>query len=126
MAASAHDNVIDAALNYIKNNSTKLTVCNAEPTTYTEATATYKLASVSSITSADFGSPTNGDVSGRKIQVNAQTSVSIDSTGDATWVALVKSSGSQLTYATDTATTGLTSGGKVNIGAWDAEIQDPT
>lgn len=125
MSALAHDNVMDAALDYIKNNSTKLTVCNTEPTTYTEATATYKLASVS-ITSANFGSPTNGDVSGRKIQVNAQTSVSIDSTGSAMWVALVKSSGSQLTYATDTATTGLTSGGKVNIGAWDAEILDPT
>ncbi len=125
MAASAHDNVIDAALNYIKANSTKLTVCNAQPTTFTEATATFKLANVV-INSTDFGSPTNGDVSGRKIQVNAQTSVSIDSTGDAIWVALVKSSGSQLTYASDTTLTGLTSGGKVNIGAWDAEIEDPT
>lgn len=125
MAASVHDNVLDAALNYIKANSTKLTVCNAQPTTFTEATATFKLASVV-INSTDFGSPTNGDVSGRKVTVNAQTSVSIDSTGDAIWVALVKSSGSQLTYATDTTTTGLTSGGKVNVGEWDAEILDPT
>lgn len=125
MSAYAHDNVMDAALDYIKNNSTKLTVCNAEPTTFTQATATFKLASVV-INSTNFGSPTNGDVSGRKITVNAQTSVSIDSTDNATWVALVKSASSMLTYATDTTTIGLTSGGKVNIGEWDAEILDPT
>ncbi len=125
MSASVNDAVLDAALNYIKANSTRLTVCNAQPTTYAEATATFKLASVT-ITSADFGSPTNGDVSGRKIQVNAQNSVSIDSTGSAMWVSLVKVASSLLVYATDTTTTGLTSGGKVNVGAWDTEILDPT
>jgi len=125
MAKSVHDNVLDAALNYIKNNSTRLCVCASQPTTYAQATASYKLADVS-ISSADFGSPANGDSSGRKIQANAQSSVSIDSTGSAQHVALVKVASSLLLYVTTTTTTGLTSGGKVNIGAWDIEIADPT
>ena len=124
MAASVHDNVLDAALNYVKNNSTKLTVCGSQPTTYAQAITSFKLASVV-ISSADFGSPANGDSSGRKIAVNAQSSVSIDSSGSADWVALVKTASSLLIYVTDTTTTGLTAAGKVNIGAWDIEIADP-
>ena len=125
MAKSVHNDILDAALNHIKSNATKLCVCNSQPTTYAQATASYKLASVV-ISSADFGAPADGDSSGRKIQVNAQSSVSIDSTGTAAHVALVKVAGSVLLYVTTTTATGLTGGGKVNVAAWDVEIADPT
>ncbi|KKN32402.1 hypothetical protein LCGC14_0814200 [marine sediment metagenome] len=125
MAKLVIDAILDAALDYIKSNATKLCVCNSQPTTYAQATASYKLASVV-INSADFGSPADGDSSGRKIQMNAQSSVSIDSTGTAAHVALVKVAGSVLLYVTTTTATGLTGGGKVNVAAWDVEIADPT
>ena len=125
MAKSVIDAILDAALDYIKSNATKLTVCNTQPTTYAQAITSYKLASVV-INSTDFGSPTNGDSSGRKIQVNAQSSVSVDSTGSAAHVALVKTATSALLYVTTTTTTGLTAAGKVNVAAWDVEIADPT
>ena len=125
MAKSVIDAVLDAALAYIKSNATKLCVCNSQPTTYAHATASYKLASVV-ISSADFGSPAAGDSSGRKIAVNAQSSVSIDSSGSAAHMALVQTASSLLIYVTTTTTTGLTAGGKVNVGAWDVEIADPT
>ena len=85
MGKNVHDNVLDAALNYIKNNATKLIVLTAEPTgasAYANATTAkdssgFKLAD-EVIISADFTGPANGDTSGRKVQVNAQSSISID------------------------------------------------
>jgi len=125
MAKLVNDTVLDQALNYIKNNSTRVCVCASQPTTYSQAITSYKLAD-KSINSTHFGSPANGDASGRKIAVNAQSSVSIDSTGSAAHVALVKVASTALLYVTTTTTTGLTAGGKVNIGTWSIEIADPT
>lgn len=141
MGKNVHDNVLDAALDYIKNNSIRLVVLNAEPTgasAYTNAqtnadSSGYRLAQAT-ISSADFTGPANGDTSGRKITVNAQSSMSIDgvaSTGSATHVALVKyhasSASSQLVIFTTTCTTQtLTGGNKVNTPAWDIELRDPS
>jgi len=38
----------------------------------------------------------------------------------------VKTATSTLLYVTTTTATGLTADGKVNVGAWDVEIADPT
>lgn len=43
MAKSVHDDVLDGALNIIKNNTNIMTVCSSEPTTRTEAVTTYAL-----------------------------------------------------------------------------------
>jgi len=119
-----NDTMLDQALNWIKSNATKMIVCSAQPTTYSEAVNSYKLADVS-ITSADFTGPADGDASGRKLTVNAQNSVSIDATGSAQHIALVKDTSSLLLYVTTCTTQSLTAGGKVNIPAWDIELSDP-
>lgn len=124
MAKSVHNDVLDAALNYIKNNATRLCVCNAEPTTYTQAITTYKLG-IKTITSADFASPADGDVSGRKLTVNAQTGVTVDAGGSATHYALCDSATSKLLYVTTVTSQVLTLGNTMNTPAWDVEIADP-
>lgn len=123
MAKSIADAVYDAALQYIEDNTTVITVCNAQPTTYAEATSTYKLADVV-VDSADFTGPVNGDVSGRKTTLNAQTGVTVDSSGTATHVA--GSSGSVLLWVTTCTSQVLTAGNTVDIPATDIEIADPT
>ena len=75
MAKTTADRVLDGALNIVKNNDTRMTACSAQPTTYTEATATYKLANVT-MASGDF-TAANGDTSGRKLTVAAKTGVLI-------------------------------------------------
>lgn len=125
MAKSVNDVVLDASLNYIKNNATREIVCSAEPTNYTEAITTYALADVT-IDSSDFTGPANGDVSGRKITVNAQPGVTVDNTDDATHVALVDVSNTTLLYVTTCTTQGLVATSTVDIPAWDIEIEDPT
>ena len=124
MAKSVHNDVLDAALNYIKSNATRLCVCSAEPTTYTQAITTYKLA-IKTITSTDFTGPADGDVSGRKLTVNAQTGLSVDAGGSATHIALCDAANSKLLYVTTDTSQVLTLGNTLNTPAWDIELADP-
>lgn len=124
MAKSANDSIMDAALDVIAT-ATKLVVCSAQPTTYTEANVTYALADVV-IDGTDF-TKANGDTNGRKTTVAAQSSVLIDTSGTATHVALIITGSSTLLYVTTCTSQALTANGSntVNVPAWDIEIADP-
>lgn len=126
MAKSTHADVLDAALNYIKNNCTRMTVCDTLPTTYLEATDTYMLADIV-MAGTDF-TVAAGDAGGssRKVTVGAKNNVDIDNTGDAINVALVDVSNTKLLYVTECTLLTLTAGQKVNFPAWDIEIGSPT
>lgn len=124
MAKSVHDDVLDGALDIIRNNCTRVTVCSTQPTTYTEANATYALADVT-VDSTDF-TKANGDTNGRKLTVAQQASVPVDTTGTAQHVALLDVANSKLLYVTTCTSQSLTSGNTVTIPAWDIEIADPT
>jgi ribosomal protein L30E len=124
MSLFCHDDVLDAALNYIKSNASRICVCSAQPTTYTEAITTYKLADIN-ISAANFTGPANGDVSGRKLGVNAQDAVDIDASGNATHVALVDTTNLKLLYVAVCPLHVLVAGNFVNIPAWDIEFSDP-
>ena len=125
MAKKVDDTVLDAALNEIKNNSTLMTVCTAEPANYTAA----------NVGGANFladvaMAPTdiivaNGDVSGRKATVAAKAGVTVDITGTGTHVALLDTVNSVLLYVTTCTSQALTSGSSLTIGTWDVEIADP-
>ena len=141
MGKNVHDDVLDAALDYIKNNGTRLVVLNAEPTgasAYTNAqtdadSSGYRLAEAT-ISSGDFTGPANGDTSGRKVTVNAQSSISIDGiagSDSATHVSVVQyhassASSQNVLYTTTCTSQSLTGGNKVNTPAWDIEIRDPS
>lgn len=101
-----------------------MTVCNAEPTTYTEANATFALADVT-MASGDF-TIANGDTSGRKITVAAKSSVTVDTSGTATHIALLDVTGSKLQYVTTCTSQALTAANTVNFPSWKAELADPS
>lgn len=126
MGKSVHDDVLDGALNILKNNVTRQVACSAQPTTYTEANSTYALADIT-VDSTDF-TLANGDTSGRKVTIAAQSGVLIDTTGTATHVALLDVANSKLSYVTTCTSQALTANGSntVNFPAWDIEIADPT
>lgn len=126
MAKFVHDDVLDGALNIIKNNCTRQVVCSQQPTTYTEANATYALADVT-MTSTDFTNA-NGDTSGRKDTIAAKSGVLIDTTGTATHVALLDVANSKLLYVTTCTSLALTANGSntVNLPSWKIEIADPS
>lgn len=142
MGKNVHDDVLDAALNVLKTNANRLVVLTSEPTgasAYTNAmtavdSSGYQLAAAT-ISASDFTGPADGSTSGRKITVNAQSSMSIDgiaaSSASAQHVALVQyhasSASSQAVLYTTTCTAQtLTAGNKVNTPAWVVEIRDPS
>jgi hypothetical protein len=124
MAKTVHNDVLDAALDKIAT-CTLLTVCSAEPTTLAEAVTTYKLADIA-LTAGDG----NGDyviaddTSGRKLTVAEQADVAVDTSGDATHVALTD--GTSLLYVTTCTTQTLTGGNTVTVPTFKINIQDPT
>lgn len=124
MAKTVHDDVLDGALNIIKNNATRMVACNAQPTTYTEGNATYALADVT-VASGDF-TIANGTTSGRKATVAAKTGVTVDTSGTVTHICLLDVTNSKLLYVTTTTSQAVVNPGTVDIGSWAIEIADPT
>jgi hypothetical protein len=122
MAKWQADIILDTALDYVKNNVTQMAVCSAQPATYAEATSTYKLALKTGLTSGSFTGPADATPDGRKITVNQQAGIAVDSSGDATHIALC--SGSVLLYVTTCTQQTLTSGNTVTIPAWSATLRD--
>jgi hypothetical protein len=124
MAKLVHDDVLDGALNIIKNNCTRMVACSTQPTTYTEANVTYALADVT-MTGTDF-TAANGDTSGRKLTVAAKTAVTVDASGTFGHVALLDVSTTKLLYVTTGTSQALTAGNTCDFPAWDIEIADPS
>ncbi|HBK92544.1 MAG TPA: hypothetical protein DDZ68_12830 [Parvularcula sp.] len=122
MAKSINATVLDQALNYIKNNCTKVVLCSANPTTFTEANATFKLAEVT-VGSGDF-TLANGDVSGRKITRAAKTGVTVSTAGTATHEAWLDMTNSAILKVTDGFSQAIS--GTVDIGACKYEINNPS
>ena len=121
MAKSVNNTVLDAAFDVVDQCDFQY-VCNAEPTTYAEASATFALADVAMVPDTDY-TKTDGDTNGRKVTVAAKSGVNVDTTGTATHLALTD--GVVLVYVTTCTSQALTSGNTVDIPVWDIEIADP-
>ena len=116
------DAAMDAAFDFIRARVTQITVCSTQPTTYAEATSTYKLAD-GAITSTDI-TLGDGDTSGRKMTIGSQSNLTVDASGTAQHVALAGSTGNTLLLVTTVTSQALTSGNTVNVPAFDDEIGD--
>lgn len=122
MPKTVHDDVLDGAFQILDAGDI-MTVCNAQPTTRTEAITTFKLADVAMVPVTDY-TISNGDVSGRKVRMAAKSGVPVDTTGTAVFVAICDAT--RLLYVTTCTSQALTAGNTVNFPVWDVEIADPT
>ena len=128
MARSMHDDVYDAGLDNLKNNANRLVVCELAQVTFAEANTAKgsggkKLAEYV-IDGTDF-THANGDVSGRKTTIGAQTGNNVDVSGDGDHFALIDTVNSKLLNVTPCATQTLTAGNPFNTQAYDIEFLDP-
>ena len=121
MGKSLADTILDAMLDLGEGD--RVCVCAGQPTTYTEAITTNKLAIAT--LGADF-TKANGDTSGRKSTLVAKTGVTIDTSGTADHVAIANSGDTSLRRVTTCTSQALTGGGTVDIGAHKHEIGDPS
>lgn len=120
MAKFVNDSSMDAALAWVRDNTTNVSICSAQPTTATEAATTYALGSVA------YGTANwtigNGDTSGRKITAGA-VNVVVATSGTVSHIAYYNTG--TLVGVGTCAPTAVTSGGTFAIGAYDFnEIRD--
>ena len=121
MGKSAHDDVLDALLEEIKDNTNLLCACSTQPTTRTEAAVTYMLATVA-IDSSDF-TLADGASGGRKATISAQSGITITNNGTVAHLAIVDNS--KLYFVTTTSSQELVSGNLLNIPAWTITANAP-
>jgi len=122
MGKAAPDAVLDKILDEVAT-GTAMKVCSSEPTTYTEANATFMLATVV-MAGGDFAKA--NDTSGRKLTMTAKSGISITNSGNAQHVAIVRTADTTLLYVTTCTLQALTAGGTVDVPTWKINIQDPT
>ena len=119
------DSVFDAALAEAAT-ATTVHVTSAEPANHA-GIAAVSLADVTvtaGLGNGDYSTAGAGDVSGRKITVAEQASVTVDASGTATHVC--GTDGATLLWVTTCTSQALTSGNTVTIPAFDLEFTDPT
>ena len=124
--AFLHDDLMDTLLTELSTDGTRLDLCSAEPTTYTEATSTYTRGNKTSIT---YNAPANGDTSGRKVMTVAITGLTGTSTGNATHWAITDPVGTKLlaTGALASSPVSITNASTYSIASFKAlEIEDPS
>lgn len=126
MAKLIPDARLDVFLDAIANECTRVTICSTQPTTYTEANATFALADVTVTAGVGNGDFTkgDGDTNGRKLTLLQQTGVTIDTSGTAQHIALLDVSGTELLAVTTCTSQAVTAGNTATINAFDIEISD--
>lgn len=124
MAKFTDDSVLDAALAKVAT-ATRMVITSAQPANFA-GIAAVALADQVMTAGAGNGDYTlaNGDVSGRKLTVLAQSGINVDASGTATHVCL--DDGTTLLQVTTCTSQALTSGNTVNVPAYDIEFADVT
>ena len=117
------DGSLDALLNYVQDNVESLYICNALPSTYAEASSTFKLGTKTSPTVAE---PSDRGGGGRECIVSAITDGSVEATDTASHWALCKDSAtSELLAAGDLASTqGVTNGNTFTLAQFAFGVPD--
>ena len=123
--ASFHNDVPDAALDKVAT-CTRVDVCTTEPTTLTEATTTYSVGNYT-LTAGDGGGDwviADGDTSGRKLTLQAQSGNNGTGTGAANFLGFTDGTTLLYTCAGDGDT--VNNGSAFTIAATNIfEIRDP-
>lgn len=124
MAKFTDDSVLDAALAKVAT-ATRMVITSAQPANFAgiAAVALADVALTAGVGNGDY-TVANGDVSGRKLTVAAQSGVTVDTTGTATHICL--DDGTTLLQVTTCDSQVLTSGNSVNVPAYDIEFADVT
>lgn len=124
MGKRVNDNVIDAALIYLMK-ADELVLLNADPgTSYTQAHSAFALGKIA-VGSSDF-TLADGDISGRKATIAAQSSIGVGTTGNCNHIAINDTDGSEVLLVTEATSQSLTSGNAASTNAFDDEIEDPS
>jgi len=125
MAAYLHSDVYDNGVAPLTTLVENLYICSAMPTTFAEASSTYKLGTKAAPTIT--GPTTRGAGGGREVTVAAISDGAVQATGTASHFALTDDSASKLLAAGDLAAPqGVTNGNPFTLTSFAVGIPAPT
>jgi hypothetical protein len=123
MADFLHDDVFDSGLSVLTTLTENLYICSSLPTTFTEASSTYKLGTKATPT---VGSPADRSGGGREVTISAITDGTVGANGTAGFYALTDDSASKLLAQGDlNSTQVVTSGNTFTLTSFKIGIPDP-
>jgi hypothetical protein len=123
MADYLHDDVFDSGLSVLDTLVENLYICSTLPTTFAEASSTYKLGVKATPT---VSAPADRSGGGREVTISAITDGSVTATGTAGFYALTDDSASKLLAQGDLASTqAVTSGNTFTLTSFKIGIPDP-
>lgn len=96
MANNVSSRVLDNGLTVLDTEASNIYICSAEPTTYTEASATYALGTKAYGAGGAFAAPSAGSPNGRKVASTATTDGMVTTGGTATHWAVTDNANSRL------------------------------
>lgn len=121
MTKSVHNDVLDAAFTELQT-ATGLAINTAHPASRAAAISDNLL---DNEPTPSFTGPADGDVSGRKLTIDAVSGETADASGTADHFSLFDAS--VVLYVTEISPSAVVSSGNtVNTAAWDVEIADPS
>lgn len=121
--ASLHDDIFDTGLSQLTTIVENLYICSTLPTTFTEASSTYKLGTKATPT---ITGPADRAGGGREVTVGAISDGSITADGTAGFYALTDDSASKLLAAGAlSATQAVTNGNPFTLTSFKIGIPDP-
>lgn len=121
--ASIGDRVLDNGLTTLDTEANRIDICNAEPTTYTQATATY---TVGNETTISIGAPADRAGGGREVTVSAISAGSVTATDTATHFAVSDTVNSRLLAVQAlSASQAVTNGNTFSLTSFKIGIPDP-
>lgn len=119
--AYVNDLVLDAALQVLTDDASRLDITSQEATTYAGATATYTLGNKAGIT---VGSPGDRTPNGRKVTISAITDGEVTGTGTASHFALTNGTDTLLVTGSLSSSQAVTDGNVFSTNAFDIGIPD--
>lgn len=127
MPKALSNNALDHGIDYVADNGNKLFLCSAFPTSYAEASSTYRLVEHDLTVGPGNGDFTIADneTGGRKLTVAQQALMPIAADGLAQYAAICDSVGSEVLAITTCAQQQLTAGGQVTTPAFAIRYPDP-
>lgn len=129
MAKLVADAVLDAALQYLEDNVTWISICEGAPTTFEHANSNKGTGAgkvLAHSTTPTFTGPADSSVSGRKTNIDEEASMTVDVSGTADHVALCNVASSALLYVTLCSSQALVAANTVTAPTWIIAIADPT
>ena len=116
--------MLDPGLSYLRANADKMFICSAYPTTYTEASSTFLLSTVTLLI-GNWAGPASNAESGRVLSLDPFYGVPVTASGVRAYVAFCNATQTKIIHVTECTNEYMASGDTILIPATEITFAQP-